>query len=248
MGRGRRPSIDRDGLPPEPSPDDDGDDDDGPAGGLGDLVPTADPSRFGSVYPVTSDDEPFATGDSPAIPRPWQGIPRVAVVYNLNFVWDAGAEEWQKKTPTEAGNEFVGARLHQDTIGPIPPGASEEITWDDVAFANGVAVDSVHEKIEIQEDGIYAVRSAMRFDDYNDGDPITMSIYSGFLTQIESRDNLKINSQGREDESAAVDSIINLSEGDEIYVEVDSDSDTTIRTYSSPDNSFFTVTKVGDLP
>lgn len=62
------------------------------------LEVSADAGLFDTTFVVSSDDEPFGVGERPAIPRPWQGIPRIAIVYNLNFVWDDDSQEWVKKS------------------------------------------------------------------------------------------------------------------------------------------------------
>lgn len=48
--------------------------------------------RLGSID-LVSQDVPTAVGELP-IPKPWQGLQRAAVVFNLNFVWDPEEEEW----------------------------------------------------------------------------------------------------------------------------------------------------------
>lgn len=65
------------------------------------TVDEPDPG-FDQPTQVSRSDIPFKPGQAPAIPRPWQGIPRIAVVYNLNYVYDPDAERWIKKTPTKA--------------------------------------------------------------------------------------------------------------------------------------------------
>lgn len=72
-------------------------------GDFDDLVVEADPEEFDRTFRITSDLEPFAGGEAPSIPRPWQGLPRVAIVYNLNYVWDDTAEEWVKQHPFSGG-------------------------------------------------------------------------------------------------------------------------------------------------
>lgn len=83
---------------------DDGDADGGRATGtVADLINEADAEEFDATFRVTSDLEPFASGDSPAIPRPWQGLPRIAITYNLNFVWDDDNDEWVRDTGNSGG-------------------------------------------------------------------------------------------------------------------------------------------------
>ena len=65
---------------------------------LQDLTTDADVGEFDRTFRVTSSDVPFAPDETPAIPRPWQGLPRVAVTYNLNFVYDDDEEEWIRDT------------------------------------------------------------------------------------------------------------------------------------------------------
>lgn len=63
-------------------------------GTFDDLVADAEVEQFDRTFSIGADAVPFAPNDAPAIPRPWQGIPRVAIVYNLNFVWDSAEERW----------------------------------------------------------------------------------------------------------------------------------------------------------
>lgn len=80
------------------------DEDDLDLGDFDDLVSDADPETFDRTFRLTSDLVPFAGEEAPPIPRPWQGIPRAGILFNLNFVWDDDAEEWvrQKKTDEAA--------------------------------------------------------------------------------------------------------------------------------------------------
>lgn len=68
-----------------------------------DFRRTADVEEFDQTYVVDKSDVPVAVGDGVTIPRPWQGIPRVAMVFNFNYVYDDTAEEWVRQHPFSGG-------------------------------------------------------------------------------------------------------------------------------------------------
>lgn len=61
---------------------------------------------------MTPDQIPVAPGQWP-LGFPIQGLPRAAVTFNLNYVYDEDAEEWVRQTPFSGGGgggiEVVGA-------------------------------------------------------------------------------------------------------------------------------------------
>lgn len=82
------------------------DEESGSTGTSEDLQVSGDSALDNNLIRVTKSDVPFAVNDSPALPRPWLGIPRVAVVYNLNYVWDEDAGEWVKKKAADLIDDF----------------------------------------------------------------------------------------------------------------------------------------------
>jgi hypothetical protein len=89
---------------------------------LDDLVSGADPQSFDATFNVTRDDIPVATGSQFPVPRPWQGIPRLAFVVNLNYVWNAEAEEWERDT----GNRNGGGGRAFDTVDQVDASTDPE--------------------------------------------------------------------------------------------------------------------------
>lgn len=77
-------------------------------GTVEDLKRTADVEAFDETFEVTADDVEFGADQQPAIPRPWQGLPRAAIVYNLGYVYDDSAGEWvrQKKGEVDGTQPF----------------------------------------------------------------------------------------------------------------------------------------------
>jgi hypothetical protein len=57
--------------------------------------------RFDRTFRITKRDVPAGIGDEFPIPQPWQGIPRVAVTINLNYVYDEANDEWVRQGPFE---------------------------------------------------------------------------------------------------------------------------------------------------
>lgn len=65
---------------------------------LDDLIPPADVQQFDRTFSVGDTNLPFAGGESPAIPGPYEGIPRVALVYSLSYEYDTDAGGWTRAT------------------------------------------------------------------------------------------------------------------------------------------------------
>jgi len=81
--------------------EEDGEDDDGTS--IADLVGEAEPEVFDRTFLVEKEDAPASTGDPWPIPQPWQGLPRLAFVVNLNYVYDEENEEWVRQGPFSGG-------------------------------------------------------------------------------------------------------------------------------------------------
>jgi len=81
--------------------EEDGEDDDGTS--IADLVGEAEPEVFDRTFLVEKEDAPASTGDPWPVPQPWQGLPRIAYVINLNYVYDEANEEWVRQGPFEGG-------------------------------------------------------------------------------------------------------------------------------------------------
>lgn len=64
------------------------------ASSIDDLQAAADPEAFDRTFRIEKSDVPQAIEDRNPIPFPWEGIPRVAMVFNFNYVWDDQEEEW----------------------------------------------------------------------------------------------------------------------------------------------------------
>lgn len=72
-------------------------------GTVDDLTVEADDQTVDRFFTVTGDDIAFETGQAPPIPRPWLGMPRMAITVNLNFVKDPDTGEWTPQHPFEGG-------------------------------------------------------------------------------------------------------------------------------------------------
>lgn len=68
-----------------------------------DLTTEADPAIFDQTFQATKSDVPIGVGEEVPIPRPWQGIPRVAMVFNFNYIWDDTNNEWVRDTGNSGG-------------------------------------------------------------------------------------------------------------------------------------------------
>jgi len=66
---------------------------------IADLVGQAEPEVFDRTFLVEKEDLPAATDNPWPVPQPWQGIPRLAFVVNLNYVYDEENGEWVRQGP-----------------------------------------------------------------------------------------------------------------------------------------------------
>lgn len=97
------------------------------ASSIDDLQAAADPEAFDRTFRIEKSDVPQAIEDRNPIPFPWEGIPRVAMVFNFNYVWDDQEEEWVRDEGNGIGPYRV---LDKDTVS-IPANST-------VAFQTGV--------------------------------------------------------------------------------------------------------------
>lgn len=66
------------------------------------LRRSGDPEAVDRTPVLGRQDIPFRAGTFP-LGYPLQGIPRVAVTFNLNYVWDSDREEWVRQGPSTGG-------------------------------------------------------------------------------------------------------------------------------------------------
>lgn len=126
-----------------------------------DLRSEADAQVFDQTFRLGTEDIPIASGDEPALPRPWQGIPRVAVVYNFNYVYDDDRDEWVRDTGNSGGGTLDEVLSVEATI---PSGTAEGFNTGltDYDLGGDVLLPAV-----VGGDGGSAVRSSF----YNEDTP-----------------------------------------------------------------------------
>jgi len=111
----------------ETPPEEDEEDDKGTS--IADLVGEAEPEVFDRTFLVEKEDAPASTGDPWPIPQPWQGLPRLAFVVNLNYVYDEENEEWMRQVPSDApereiiasGSIVISSGGFESIVLPVDP-------------------------------------------------------------------------------------------------------------------------------
>jgi len=107
-------------------------------------VGEAEPEVFDRTFLVEKEDAPAAKGDPWPVPQPWQGLPRLAYVINLNYVYDEESEEWVRQGPFSGGGGLTVVAsgtfsLPGNTETEIPIGLSDADLGGDVLIP-GVAL------------------------------------------------------------------------------------------------------------
>lgn len=74
---------------------------------LQDLSTPAEPTQFDQTFQVDSNDISVSPDGNIPIAKPWQGIPRAAVVFNLNYIYDADRGEWIRQKKSDLIEEDV---------------------------------------------------------------------------------------------------------------------------------------------
>jgi hypothetical protein len=112
----------------DPSTDDDGEqdatDDVRQTPTLDQLRKSGDVNDVGRTPVLGSEDVPVEPGSWP-IGYPLQAVPRVAVTYNLNFVYNEENEQWERDTGNRGGGVSLGdsERLFPGFGNPVTPNA-----------------------------------------------------------------------------------------------------------------------------
>lgn len=75
---------------------------------LDQLRKSGDVNDVGRTPVLGSEDVPVEPGSWP-IGYPLQAVPRVAVTYNLNFVYNEETEQWERDTGNESGGALLGS-------------------------------------------------------------------------------------------------------------------------------------------
>lgn len=198
---------------------------------LEDLTVESDPETFDRTFQVTSSDEPFATDDTPAIPRPWQGIPRVAVTYNLNFVWDDDAGEWQRDTGNRTGLPGAGgATAHPTTDQAAPAGSSVTVDLEATDPDPDGNFDLATDAYVVPTDGRYLVTGLVSFADVDDGQNYEAAIEQNGTNIVRADLSTSAPRGNAGAEAAPVSRVIEATEGDSLTLVArpGSLSDTTV--------------------
>lgn len=154
--------------------EEEGQDDGGDDGtSIDDIAPGADANEFDRTFRITSDDVAFAPGDAPAIPRPWQGLPRVAITYNLNFVYDEDEDRWVRDTGNSAGGH---ANLFQTTTQTFPAGPVTTVDMDQAETSGAFEASDGDNAVTIPADGRYVIAVGLTCDGAGSAGTVNMLI------------------------------------------------------------------------
>jgi len=186
------PGDDRQEVEGEPGPDPDLADDETQDPDPATLERTLDQLRGGGGAAVDRDSVRLDSSDIPVAPGEWplgfpiQGLPRAAVTFNLNFVYDDERDQWVRDTGNDrtgavGAQAFQGASIFQS----IPPGSVTTVNLTDTEFVAGVDVDLANNTITVQTGGQYIVTGTATFANPEGGEgyDVFILVNGGFLAR-----------------------------------------------------------------
>lgn len=212
---------------------------------LNDLVAETQPATFDRTWVVTKDDVPVATTEAVPVPQPWQGIPRVGMLFNFNYVWDDTAEEWVRQHPFEGGGGKYVAAAFQEFFTDVSVGVNdrERIDLTDVQLEDGANVDTTNDEILVDEAGNYEVVAAASVSGFSDGAPLPLDVtHDGSTVGVNDPVPTNVDTANVNIQTTA--RVLDASAGDAIHAGLTNNGSTSVTIDGAQSETWITVQKL----
>jgi len=208
------------------------------------LRSTGDPNEVERT-PVLASGNIDVAPDEWELGFPLQGIPRLAAVLNLNYVYNEQRERWERQEPFE--DTAVGApaaRLEDANTASVGGFGNLDVTYKVEAFARQVEADASAGTITAPTDGIYRVTVSQQFDNYNDGLPVFLRIEVNDDTERQLEKNLKEESGGGGSEVLQYSTLVQLTAGDVVNTRVTNFGNSSVTVDDGDTDTYLSLQKV----
>lgn len=173
---------------------------------------------------------------------PLQGIPRLAAVVNLNYVYNEERERWERQGPFE--NTATGPTVAKIAeAGPTTVGSliREEVSFARTVINKGMTVSAAKDQIVVPSDGVYHVEAGLLLDNYEDDAKVEFAATTPLNDGVVSLDALNLDSNNTDETTVGVSGIIQASEGEAIEAALFNSSNTSLEIDGNRFESYLAV-------
>jgi len=188
------------------------------------LRSTGDPNEVERT-PVLESGNIDVAPDEWELGFPLQGIPRLAAVVNLNYVYNEERERWERQEPFR--NPGVGApvaRLGRSNATSVGSFSSDTVSFEDTPIQRSMEVTDARDAIIAPKDGLYHVEGSVLLTNFSNDAIVGLEVSSGFVDTLKRVIVPTNNNAFSPEEAIAVSGVIEARAGNEIKLEVSVES------------------------
>lgn len=235
------PDDDRQEVEGEPGPDPDLADDEPQDPDPATLERTLDQLRGGGGAAVDRDSVRLDSSDIPVAPGQWplgfpiQGLPRAAVTFNLNFVYDDERDQWVRDT----GNGKAGghARLFETSGQTFPGNAKTQVSFDGANTTGGFRANPGDDTITAPANGRYILAAGCTVGGVDNNSSVNLFISVNGTAIAEG-----MNSRAPDGNASGTPSIVvELEAGDTVTTELANGTSSTVFTFAFRSSAYLSA-------
>jgi hypothetical protein len=194
------------------------------------LRSTGDPNEVERT-PVLESGNIDVAPDEWELGFPLQGIPRLAAVLNLNYVYNEERERWERQEPFEDTAVGAPAARIADAGGQTVAASSAVVVDYGLTFyETGLTADTSTDSIQVPSNGIYQVNAAVELTNYSDRAEIGARVTAGGFVEASRTMTLTDGPSGNGTESAVITATLELDADDKVRYEIKNRSGNSLDT------------------
>jgi len=219
--------------------------DDEPRRTIEELRTTGDPEEVDRMPVFGPKDIPVRAGEWP-IGYPLQGVPRIAVTLNLNYIYDESRDEWVRDTGnrTGGGSDIRHSRVVQTGTQTVSFSSTAVIDYDFKSTDPSGDFDLSSNTYTVGEDGVYSIRAVVTVTNPDGDTDYRADIVRNGTTLIKSQ---FVPAEINEETQMRTEVDIVLNQGDTLQIEFVNGGLGDVTIGGSAEENYFTATRYGPL-
>lgn len=208
------------------------------------LRSTGDPNEVKRT-PVLESGNIEVAPDEWQLGFPLQGIPRLAAVLNLNYIYNDSRERWERDTGNRTLEPpFRGAFVPLGNV-TVSGGTSEVVPLTSPRFASDVTVDTSADTLTVDTAGTYRVAATVKLFGLSADSAIEVSVEVNGTPLLVANRNIVLGNTGSGDANADVDGLVQLDTTDSVQLVVSEGSGNNIDLGGFGDDYYLTIDLAG---
>jgi hypothetical protein len=208
------------------------------------LRSTGDPNEVERT-PVLESGNIEVAPDEWELGFPLQGIPRLAAVLNLNYVYNEERDRWERQEPfRDTATGAPVAKLGGVSSTSVGSTAQITVTFSTTVIEDGMTVTGSQDGITLPADGAYHVEANLLLDNYQDDAKVELDAAIFFGDTIRSVENLSLDQDGFDETTVGVSGVVQGSEGDTLQLEFFNSSNQSMTVEGGTFESYLAVTQL----